>query len=661
MTEVSPLENVSSPETELQRGIAAHRSGDLAEAERQYLSVLALDDKHFRALHLLGLVHSRRGDLETAERLIRASLDINPDSADAHYNCGNVLLAAGRFEAALESYENAIRLKADYADAYCNRGIALFELGRFEDACASYEQAIAHNPSHFLAYSNRGNALFELGRFAEALVSHEQALAINPNYVEAYSNRGNVLMQLGQHQEAFASYQKMIALKPQSAEVHHNCGLALNALGRVAEAVASYDSAIALNPNYADAYTSRGNAVLALAQPDQALANYEAAVALKPQSAEAHYNRAIALVSLKRFDEGIASYDSALALNPSYLEAVNNRAAALVEMGRREQALASYQDLVARWPDDAGGHMNEGILRLLMGDFRQGWPKYESRRKAGSVAAREYREPAWSGEEDLAGRTILLYGEQGLGDVIQFCRYVPLVARRASRVILEVPSSLKPLIESLDGVEIVVGEGEPRPNFDLHCSLLSLPLAFATDLSTIPAGVPYLSAPKAALEKWSELLPRTDAPRIGIVWAGNPNHRNDHNRSIGLQDLRPLFELTDVRFVSLQKELGAGDLDKLQASPRVVHCGESITSFLDTAAIVSLLDLVITVDTSVAHLAGALGKPVWVLLPFAPDWRWLLDRNDSPWYPTARLFRQARPGDWAGVIDHVIARLSALA
>jgi hypothetical protein len=303
--------------------------------------------------------------------------------------------------------------------------------------------------------------------------------------------------------------------------------------------------------------------------------------------------------------------------------------------------------------------MNEGILRLLMGDFTRGWPAYEWRVRATAPYAEQLAQPLWSGEQSLSHRTLLLYGEQGLGDIIQFCRYVPMVAGRAGRVVLEVPSALKALLGHFAGEVEVIAAGEARPPFDLHCSLLSLPRVFATTIATMPADVPYLSVPDASLEKWRARLPNSGLRRIGIVWAGNPKHKNDRNRSIPLREMLPLLAQPDATFFSLQKDLRAEDADVLRSEPSLVQLAEGMDSFADTAAIISLLDLVISVDTSVVHLAGALGKPVWVLLPRAPDWRWMLDRDDSPWYPTARLFRQTRWRDWSNVIGRVAAELSA--
>ncbi len=274
---------------------------------------------------------------------------------------------------------------------------------------------------------------------------------------------------------------------------------------------------------------------------------------------------------------------------------------------------------------------------------------------------RSFSAPQWFGAEPIRGKTILLHAEQGLGDTLQFVRYVSRVAAQGARVVLEVQPALKDLISGIEGPAEVIARGEDLPEFDIHCPLLSLPLAFGTRLDTIPADIPYLTVPPDRITAWSSHLERSALHRVGLAWSGGRTHRNDHNRSIALTHLAPLFADPQIQFVSLQQELRDGDLEILQANPQIVHFGDELHDFADTAAVVSELDVVISVDTSVAHLAGALGKPVWILLPFAPDWRWLLDRKDSPWYPTARLFRQPKIADWDGVIECVRQELSVIA
>jgi tetratricopeptide (TPR) repeat protein len=356
---------------------------------------------------------------------------------------------------------------------------------------------------------------------------------------------------------------------------------------------------------------------------------------------------------LRRFEEALASYDAALAARPDYAEALANRGATLYELARFDAASASYEQAIALCPDHADAHFFKGLSSLVTGDFARGWIEYEWRRKAPSarITQRDLPQPRWLGDGDIAGKTILLHSEQGLGDTIQFCRYVPLVAERGGRVILEVERPLRALMTGLAGTALVVAKGDPLPAFDLQCPLPSLPLAFQSRLETIPSTTPYLRVPKQALDRWRALLGTRRSLRIGLAWSGNTKHVRDRERSMRLRDLLPLLDI-EATFVSLQKEVRAGDAASLESCNMLRFSGE-IGDFSDTAALISQLDLVISVDTSVAHLAGALGKPVWILLTHAPDWRWLLDRDDSPWYPSARLFRQRETREWGSVTMRV--------
>ena len=399
-----------------------------------------------------------------------------------------------------------------------------------------------------------------------------------------------------------------------------NRGHTLHELMRFEESLASCERAVVLRPDFADAHSNRGNALNALQRFDEALASYGEALALRPDDAKTLTNRGIALHGLKRFDDEMASYARALAVDPDYPEA----------------------------------HFNAGWCRMLRGDF-EGLLEYEWRWQ-GELrrAKRNFAQPLWTHADDVANKTVLLHAEQGFGDTIEFCRYAPLVAERGARVILEVQEPLRELMQDLPGVAQVVTRGEALPDFDLQCPLLSVPLAMGTTLATIPAQVPYLSARPDAVAEWNALLGPKIRPRIGLAWSGSPSHRNDRNRSIGLAAFSPLLE-RDASYVCLQPAVSAADADLLRARGDVAQFGEKLKTFADTAALIANLDLVIAVDTAVVHLAGALAKPVWVLLPFVPDWRWLLDRADNPWYPTARLFRQDQSRSW----DTVIARVAA--
>ena len=448
---------------------------------------------------------------------------------------------------------------------------------------------------------------------------HSLALTRSKEMTSAFQ-RALALHQAGRLTEAEAIYGQILKVEPNHFDASHLLGVIYYQRGTHADAVRQIDAALKVNSKFADAHANRGNALLKLGSSDEALVSYDKALALTPNKAETISNRGFALYELKRFDEALASYERALALQPEH----------------------------------AGAHWNEALLRLLKGDFGRGWAKHEWRwaNKNLALKKRNFAQPLWLGSDAIANKTILLYSEQGFGDTIQFCRYVPLVAERNARVILEVPSSLHGLMCSLAGPTQTVSYGSPLPHFDFQCPLLTLPLAFGTRLETIPSATPYLRASADSLKNWQTRLGPRSRPRIGLVWSGSPTHTNDKVRSISLQSLQPLLDI-DATFVSLQKDVRSDDAPLLKKYNDILDFGDLLKDFSDTAALISHLDLVISVDTSVAHVAGALAKPVWVLLPFVPDWRWLLDRDDNPWYPTSRLFRQNRARDWDCVIMRV--------
>jgi tetratricopeptide (TPR) repeat protein len=502
-----------------------------------------------------------------------------------------------------------------------NHALSSYNAGEFTEAEKICQQIISAKHDFFDALHLLAVVQSRLGKKDTALVSYNRALTVRPDHAQALSNRGVTLHELKRFNEALASYDQALTVQPDHAEALSNRGVTLHELKRFDEALASCDRALTVRPDHADALSNRGNALKELKRLDEALASYDRALAMRPDHADALSNRGLALHELKRFDEALASYDRALTVRPDYADA----------------------------------HCNVASTRLLTGDFDRDWPEHEWRWKNDSFTStrRNLAQPLWLGVDAIDGKTILLHSEQGFGDTIQFCRYVPLVAARGARVILEVENPLLELMSNFLCVRQVVSKGEPLPDFDVHCPLLTLPLVFATRLETIPADVPYLSATATFSEKWKRRLPKSATARIGISWAGNPNYKYDQSRSIGLSPMLPLLSCQDVQFFSIQKDLRVGDLETLRNNPHVKHLGEEIETFEDTAAIISLLDLVISSDTSIVHLAGALGKPVWVLLQHVPDWRWLLDRDDSPWYPTARLFRQDDTRAW----DSVIARV----
>jgi len=637
-----------------QQALAWHQQGQLAQAQAIYQDLLKRQPRHFDAWHMLGVIAYQTKQYDKAVELIGRAIELNPKMAGFYSNRGLALKELGQLEAAVKSFEQAIALKPDYAEAYSNCGIAQKELGQARAALASYDRALALKPDFVEAYYNRGLALQELQQPQAALENFNQAISRRPHYAQAYSNRGIALKQLRQPDAALQSFNQALALKPDFAEAYYNRGVALQELQQLEAAVASFNQALALKPDYAEAYSNRGMALQELRQWDAAVASFNQALTLKPDYAEAYYNRGIALQELSQFDAAIESFNRALSLQPDYAEAYYNRGIALQELRQLDAAVASYDRAIAIQPDFAQAYWNKALTLLLSGNLAAGWDLYEWRwRNAKTeLVPRNFPQPLWLGQQPLVGKTLLLHSEQGLGDTIQFCRYATLAAELGARVILEVQAPLLGLLKDLAGVSCAVAKGSPLPDFDYHCPLLSLPLAFKTHLNSIPCWPSYLSAAAPKATYWAQRLGTKTQPRVGLVWSGSGVHKNDLQRSLPLAELLPWLP-AGYQYLSLQKELREIDLATLQSQAAILHFGAELEDFSDTAALCELMDLVISVDTSVAHLSGALGRPTWVLLPFNPDWRWLLDRNDSPWYPGVKLIRQAGRGDWASVCAEI--------
>jgi len=623
------------------------------EALESFDRALGLQADHVEVLNNRAGVLQELGRYDEALGGYDRALAMRPDHPETLNNRGVTLRALGRHREALASYDAALALRPDMVEALVNRGITLHELKRFGDALADHDRAISLRPENADALNNRGNALDGLGRLDEALVSYDAALKVQADHVEALHNRGVVLHRLGRFGEALSSYDRALALYPDYPKVLVNRGGTLRELGRCAEAVEGFRRALALEPDNVDALTNRGVALHDLARQDEASAGREDIFAALPGGDAEFSGHGVALRKLGRLEQALASHDAALAAQPDRVEALVNRGVVLYDLLRFDDALASYDRAIALRPDHADAHFLKALSSLVTGDFERGWIEYEWRCKAPSLrrVERDFSQPLWRGQDDIVGKTILLHSEQGFGDCIQFCRYVPLVAARAARVIVEVERPLRELMTGLAGVAQIVARGDDLPHFDFQCPLPSLPLAFKTTLATIPSADPYLRPPRHGRQDWGALLGSKRSPKIGLAWAGNAGHVRDRERSMRLADLVTLLEI-DATFVSLQKDVRACDAATL-ASCGLLDFGERLEDYSDTAALVSQLDLVISVDTSVAHLAGALGKPVWVLLTHAPDWRWLFKGDDSPWYPSARLFRQDKRREWGAVVLRV--------
>jgi tetratricopeptide (TPR) repeat protein len=530
--------------------------------------------------------------------------------------------------------------------------VGLHQQGRLRDAEKLYARALKAAPDNFDALHLLGLIKAQSGQMGEAYGLMSAALKINPNAPDALINIANVLHALKRDPEALACLDKALAVRPGDLEALLYRANTLSALNRPQEALACFDAVLARDPGRGDARLNRGTVLATLGHHAQALTDFDAVLARAPNHIEALYNRGTALLELGRQTEALAALDQALSQAPKHMRAWNNRGRALQTLNGHGDAVASFEKAIALDKDYADAHFNMALSLLTLGDLRRGIPEYEWRwKRAGmSDARRSYRGRLWLGEFPLGQRTILLSAEQGLGDTIQFVRYAPLLARGGAKVMLEVQPELKTLLGAVDGIASCHARGETLPAYDLYCPLGSLPLALRTEPSSIPADIPYLRADDAYIAKWRPAIEALPGKRVALAWAGHALHPNDRNRSIDLKLLEPLFGIEGVSFVSIQRELREDAAALLARHANVSHLGAKLADMADTAAVVALADLTITVDTSVVHLAGAMGRDVWVLLPFSPDWRWTLTGTRSPWYPQARLFRQPAPGDWPSVI-----------
>jgi tetratricopeptide (TPR) repeat protein len=599
----------------LSGALAYQRAGRTAEAERICRQILSIDPGHAQTLHLLGLIEHQAGRSDEAIQCIRMAIARDGKDPAFHHNLGNILRARGRPAEALTCYEHAIALAPRSVDTLYNLGNVCQDLARPERAIAFFERALRLKPDAIEVHNNLGTALQQVGRLDEAIACYRKVLALRPDAVETLDNLASALRAQGQLEAAQACYERALALRPKRVESLVGLGVVLRDQGRLEEAVARYERVLGLAPDHPETCNNLGVALVDLGRPEEAIAQYQRALVAQPDRAETHSNLGIAFERQGRQAEALACYERALALRPGYAEA----------------------------------HFNRSHALLLTGQFDEGWQEYEWR-FAVARYDRKFDRPSWSGKP-LAGRRILIHAEQGFGDTLQFVRFVPAVAERGGRVLLEVPAPLLRLAGTVAGVSELVAAGDQLPAFDCHSPLLSLPRILKTNLATIPDAVPYLSIPAEVSGAWAERISAVPGLRAGIVWAGT---------TVGAIDLRllqPLWDVAGISWFSLQVGDRSGDVALLDGA-RIADLSPWLADFAETAAAICRLDLVITVDTSVAHLAGALGRPVWLLLPYAPDWRWLLERDDSPWYPTARLFRQKQAGDWPSVAGDIAAALA---
>jgi tetratricopeptide (TPR) repeat protein len=580
------------------------------------------------ALFEAGLRHFRTGRHLDAQLCCRQALEANPDHAETLHLMGLLSLHAKQYDHATEWISRAIRLdpKVEYL-------------------------------------ASLGTTLQQQGRREEALKVFDKALQLNPNDAELWRHLADTLMELARLDQALLTFQHVLKLNPDHQHALHKSGALLNQLGRHEEAIGYLDRSHELLPNHAPTLQARAWALYHLNRWEESLAEARRASELDPDNADTCNNIGLALWRLGWNEEALGWFDKAIEARPNFAAAFGNKIIALFYLHRFEAVFTHYDRMKALGLNHALTDWNVSLVHLLTGNFEAGWPGHQARLNLPSASYPKIPRRMWLGGEAIEDKTILIAPDEGLGDTIQFVRYVPMLAKRGARVLLVVQDPLHSLLSGMDGVSqcAPVSAVNTLPAFDFHCPISSLPLAFGTRLDTIPAAIPYLPSPVASrVQAWEDRLGARTRLRVGLVWSGRPSHMNDHNRSIPLQAFSRLFDV-DATLVSLQKDLRPNDAALLRERSDIIDLTADLTDFTETAALISCLDLIISVDTSVAHLAGALGRPTWILLPYTPDYRWLLDRSDSPWYPSARLFRQTESREFETVLDRVRDELRARA
>jgi len=684
------------------------QAGNLAQAEQLCRQILQADPGHVNAHHMLGVILHRQGRAEAATIHYQQVLRLQPNSAEPHNNLGIALTELGRLDEAVACYHDAIRINPLFAEAHNGLGYALERQHQLEEAIRCYRQALRLKADFAEAWYNLGNALKQQGNVDEAVRCFQQALQLRPDYADANNNLGNVLAEQQQLRAAASCYEQVLRLRPHDAAAHRNLGIVLDKQGKTEEALVHFQQSVRLKPDDAKAHNNLGTALWTLGQLEQAVQAFRRTVQLRPDYAEAHNNLGTALGDLGKLEEATGCFQRAVGLKPDYAEAHSNVGMALWAKEQVDEALACFERALRLKPDDANARLSRAQLWLQSGEFEQGWQEYEWRwtqpwthrkgstpgkrgdrpdserlRSHPDLARRPFSQPLWDGS-NLHGSSILVHAEQGLGDTLQFIRYVQLVKERGGKVIVEYQAPLLRLLEGCPGIDRLVAQGAPLPAFDVQVPLLSLPAIFHTSIDTIPATIPYLHADVNLVEQWrreleqsrksevgspmseemhltSDIGLRTSDFLVGIAWQGNPTYHRDRQRAIPLTHFGRLAQVEGVQLISLQKGPGTEQLCTLAGRFGVLDLGSKLDEgagpFKDTAAVMKNLDLVISSDTAVPHLAGALGVPVWVVLPLVPDWRWLLGREDSPWYPTMRLFRQTRYGCWEEVFERIAKEL----
>ncbi|MGD0389631.1 MAG: tetratricopeptide repeat protein [Tepidisphaeraceae bacterium] len=681
--------------------LAHHRAGRLGEAEGIYRQVLRNDANNAPAAHLLGVTlfqtgrrqegiafirralqlqpnypealanlgHLLRecGQLDQALDCCRRAIQLNPRLAEAYVNLGSVLYSQEKFAEAADAHRKAISLRPEFADAHTNLGNALYALGMTEESVAEHRRAIACRPDFAEGYNNLGAGLHAMGKIDEAMENYHAALKLRPDYPEAMSNLGHALLSKKKFDEAIALCRRSIQIQPSNPDAYNNLGNAIQEKGDVDQAIQCFRQALQQRPDHPDAINNLGNCLQEQGNLEEAIPLYRRAIELRPLFAKAYGNLGNALRGLGKLDESIAVCRKAVELQPTLEEAHVNLGTALHLAGQYEPAMAECHAAIAIRKEFPEAHKDLALMLLVQGRFEQGWREYEWRLRLPNYfnSIDRFRQPMWDGS-DFQGKTLLVHAEQGLGDTIHFARFLPMVAKMGGKIVLECQSELVRLMKQtqiLAGVQIVPRQSKAGPSlpFDLHCPLMSLPFLLrrldpSRDDDVIKP--PYMKEDSALKEQWRTRLPSGGRLKVGLAWAGSKTNKNDRHRSITLATLAPLAR-ANVDFYNLQ--LGKPGLQA--ANPpqgmKMIDLTSMIGDFADTAALLSELDLVVSVDTAVVHLAGAMGKPVWVFLQFTPDFRWLLEGDATPWYPSMRLIRQTKFGAWNDLIERTADELAA--
>jgi tetratricopeptide (TPR) repeat protein len=552
----------------------------------------------------------------------------------------------------------------DEPNKLIQEAMAQHQAGLLQEAEIIYRGILAEEPNNPDALHLLGLVAYQVGNNEVAIELIEKAIEANPAVPDFYNNCGEAYRALANNELSLKCYKQALEIKPDFAEAYNNMGNALKVTGRNEEATTCFEEAIIIRPDFFQAHYNLGNSLQEAGKLEQAISHYQNAISNYPDYAEAHNNIGIALLEIGKHEEAITHYQKAISLNPDYAEANNNLGIALQEIGNHENAITRYQKAISLNPDYAEAHFNLSCLYLLLGNFEKGYEEYEWRLKLKSNVehTRSFTQPQWDGRP-LNGKTILIHAEQGLGDAIQFIRYVPMIAKAGGDIIVECDAKLSHLFSGYEDFTRFIGAGDDLPDFDIHASLLSLPNIFKTTLTTIPSANNYIHINDDLVASWKNKLSTLKNHKIGICWQGSVDNRKDQSRSMPLKYFSDIINIPEVSFISLQKGYGQEKIKDDGHTDAIADFSSEMDThekFIDTSAIIENLNLVIGVDTATIHLAGAMGKPVWVLLPYSPDWRWMLNTKDTPWYPSMRLFRQKEPGDWETVMDEIRVELGKL-